>query len=536
LAAGRFLGPGLLAGALALLVVALHWKGVDQAAQAYRVAQVRAHGLALWDSGWYGGNYPLGYSLVFPLLGAAIGLTAAGAVAAAGATLAFDRLVTVHLGRRPLGVWYFAVSQMLPVAIGQLPYLAGEALGLASLVAISHRRRLPAVVLMVLAAACSPLAAAFAILAGVAWAAHDRGRRTSIAAAGAVAAAVVAAGGLAFPGTGPFPFPAGALAVTLLACVLTATTVVPTTRAVRTAAALYALACVASFAIANPLGGNAPRLLGSIGVPLLVCLATAGGRRWAGLPAWADPGRWRLGAAWRPALEVAALAALAAWQWGPGLQVVTSPSSDRAVTASYYTPLVRQILARSDGPTRVEIPPTKEHWEARWVAPYVPLARGWERQLDIADNPLFYRPGPLDAGVYERWLATNGVTWVALPATSLDYAGKKEAGLLRTGELRDLRLVWSDRDWELWRVKGSPGLVSGPATLQQLGSGVVDLAAWGPGAVTVRVRYDAYTAVSQGQACVAASPAGWTVLRVAHPGPVTLSASFLPDRSRCPGP
>ena len=42
------------------------------------------------------------------------------------------------------------------------------------------------------------------------------------------------------------------------------------------------------------------------------------------------------------------------------------------------------------GPFRVEIPFTANHWEARWVAPAVPLARGWERQLDGKRNPLFY--------------------------------------------------------------------------------------------------------------------------------------------------
>ncbi|MDQ2728077.1 MAG: hypothetical protein M3Y91_09510, partial [Actinomycetota bacterium] len=46
------LGPALVAVALATMVAVLHWKGVDQAAQSYRVLQVRTHGLALWDSGW----------------------------------------------------------------------------------------------------------------------------------------------------------------------------------------------------------------------------------------------------------------------------------------------------------------------------------------------------------------------------------------------------------------------------------------------------------------------------------------------------
>ena len=44
----------------------LGWRGVDQAAQFYRVMEFKAHGLMLLDSGWYGGNFPLGYSVLSP--------------------------------------------------------------------------------------------------------------------------------------------------------------------------------------------------------------------------------------------------------------------------------------------------------------------------------------------------------------------------------------------------------------------------------------------------------------------------------------
>ena len=50
-------------------------------------------------------------------------------------------------------------------------------------------------------------------------------------------------------------------------------------------------------------------------------------------------------------------------------------------------------------PFRIEIPFTRFHWETYVVAPRYPLARGWERQLDIKDNPLFYS-GPLTAATY----------------------------------------------------------------------------------------------------------------------------------------
>ena len=63
----------------------------------------------------------------------------------------------------------------------------------------------------------------------------------------------------------------------------------------------------------------------------------------------------------------------------------------------------------------------------------VPLARGWERQLDEKANPLFYDGRPLTADRYHRWLRNNAVRWVALPKAPLDYSAQAEARLLERG-------------------------------------------------------------------------------------------------------
>ncbi|MGD0809765.1 MAG: hypothetical protein ABSA91_08660, partial [Acidimicrobiales bacterium] len=42
------------------------WRGTDWAAQVYRAGQASHWPLAIWDPGWYGGTYPLNYSLVYP--------------------------------------------------------------------------------------------------------------------------------------------------------------------------------------------------------------------------------------------------------------------------------------------------------------------------------------------------------------------------------------------------------------------------------------------------------------------------------------
>ncbi len=68
-----------------------------------------------------------------------------------------------------------------------------------------------------------------------------------------------------------------------------------------------------------------------------------------------------------------------------------------------------------------------------------PLARGWYRQLDIAQNPLFYEE-PLEPSAYRAWLDSLGVRWVLLPNTQLGRIGEeREAELLRSGSRRASR-------------------------------------------------------------------------------------------------
>jgi hypothetical protein len=171
----------------------------------------------------------------------------------------------------------------------------------------------------------------------------------------------------------------------------------------------------------------------------------------------------------------------------------------------------------------VEIPFTNQHWEAAYVAPHVSLARGWERQLDQADNALFYSHRPLTAAAYKSWLDANGISWVALPDVPLDFSSVKEAALIRSG-LPYLHLVWSNPHWRLWRVMGSPGLVTGPAQLTMPAPDRLVLAISRPGTVTVRVRYTAVWHVTEGYACVRPNAAGWTTVHVDQPGRVELEA------------
>ncbi len=543
------LGPAAVSLALTGIAMLLGWRGVDQAAQTYRVTQFSLHGLMLWDSGWYAGNFPLGYSVLFPPVGALLGMKVVAVGSAVVATWSFDRMVRSVMGARPLGTWYFAVSTLMPVMIGQWPFLAGEAAGLAALVSLQRGRRTQALILGLVAGGFSPLAAAFLGMALIAWAALSSRRRWLIATA-AAASVVIIAIALFFPGDGPFPFPWTGLVPTELLCLTAMTPLVRTTPVVRVGAGLYAAATLFSFVVPNPLGGNAPRLAASIGIPLLACFLTTPGpalsklsdsavARWvaASLGRSLSPkGRWRYA-------TVAILVPFAVWQWAGVNSIITSPSSAPYTQASFYKPLVSELQRLHPAPMRVEVTPTSEHWESAYVAPYVPIARGWERQLDIADNPIFYTPGALNASSYRTWLDDEGITYVALPSAPLDYAAKAEAALVTSGQVPGLTLVWQTHDWKLWTVDSTPGLVSGPGILTSLEPDHFTLQASRPGQFTVRVRYNTYWAVTSGQACVspaplpsqpvpgatqgAAPPYQWTQVTALSAGTIEVSAAVI---------
>ena len=551
------LAPAALAFLLASVALLLGWRGVDQAAQTYRVAQFHLHGLMLWDSGWYAGNFPLGYSVLFPPVAGIFGLQVMAVASAVVATWSFDRLIRSYLGARPLGTWYFAISTLLPVTIGQWPFLAGEAAGLLALVCLRRGLRPAAIGLGLLSALFSPLAAAFLAMVLLAWAFYNSHRRGWIIATAAASLVVIGVLGLLFPGTGPFPFPWTSLLPTEMLCLTVLTPLVQTTPAVRLGALLYAVSSLFSFVVPNPLGGNAPRLAASIGIPLLACFVTAPGpaltrltqsglgSRLAGRISRGRsvllPGRWRY-------LAVVLVAPFAAWQWAPWDGIITSPTPAGFTEQAFYTPLLSELARLSPDPVRVEIPPTLDHWESAYVAPHVSLARGWERQLDIADNPIFYTPGALSPAAYEAWLDAEGITYVALPNAPLDYAARAEGALLQSGQLSDLTQVWSSRHWKVWRVTSNPGLVSGPGVVTSLVPDHLTVSASAPGTITVRVRYTRFWAVTAGSACVgpAAVPTGagrsetspyqWTSITVLHPGTIELTASVIhpPTPAACP--
>ena len=160
---------------------------------------------------------------------------------------------------------------------------------------------------------------------------------------------------------------------------------------------------------------------------------------------------------------------------------------------------------------RVEIPSTYRHWEAAYVAPHVALARGWERQLDIAYNPIFYSQ-PLTADSYHSWLHANGVKFVALPDARLDDSSLGGARRSSRAGCRTCTRCGTTHTGGSGGSTDFTGLVDGPATLQAMSPDRLTLNVTGTDDVVVRVHATRHWAVHPG-GCAASTDDGWTVLR-----------------------
>jgi hypothetical protein len=291
----------------------------------------------------------------------------------------------------------------------------------------------------------------------------------------------------------------------LLVAVAAAVPAIPSShRSLRIAAVLYLGAILLSYALPTAVGGNVTRLGACVGAPLLTAVL------------W--PRRRRL-------LVLIALPMLFL-QWAPAIGSVVHNATDRSSNAAYFEPVVAFLRAHGTPAGRVEVVPTALHWEAADVAPFFPLARGWERQLDTADNPLFY-DGTLTAASYRSWLLDNGVRYVALPDVTLDYAANTEARLLRAG-VPGLRPAWHDAHWQVYAVDGAPGMLSGPARLTQLSGGTIRLSVTRPARLLLRVRYSPYWSVGADHACLAEAPGGWIAIDALHKGELSLRLALDP--------
>jgi hypothetical protein len=496
----------------AIAYMALRPPSVDLAAQLFRCELFASDGFLAWNNYWYGGHYLLDYSLLFPPLGAALGATAVGGLAAIAATALFGLLtLRRYASRARLATLWFGAGMIATLLSGRLTFALGVAIGLAALVALDRRRSLVTGLLAAVTSFASPVAGFFLLLIGaVLMLSGDRARGAILALS---AAAPIAAMALAFPSAGPEPFVLSSLAGTLAVTLLVLAVLPRRERLLRRGACLYAgvVACV--FVLPNALGGNVVRLSNLIAGPLVV-LGLTGPRRRLLLVALALP--------------------LLYWQWQGAVRDVSRATSDPSVQRDFYTPLIGALEARTDGaPVRIEIPPTQDRWEVYYMTPKFLLARGWERQLESADRHLFQ--SGLSPATYRAWLLAHGVTYVALPSVPLDYLSHREAALIRGG-LSYLRPIWGNGDWRLYAVRGAGGLVDPPARLTSIGADWFDLRAPRAGDFVLRIHFSPYWSVARGAGICLRARGPWSVVELSRPGSfhveTDLSASALLGRHR----
>jgi len=445
------------------------------------------------DLSWYAGVHPHGYSLLAPYVLAVLGIGLTGWLAAVTAAALLGHLLrgTAHprAGAALGGV--FAVANTVS---GRTTFALGAVAALGALALLPRRR--PAGVAAVLCALLSPVAAAFL---GLAAAVLVLLRRPGGWPLGLAASLPVAGLAELFPSGGVQPYEAhtavyGVLAGLALAA-LTGST------ALRLGGLLYALAAGLLVLVPDPFGSNVLRLGLLLAAPLVVATATT---------------------SWRVVAPVAA--ALALWQAQPALA---------DLRAERPPPFVALNAALVDlGVRRVEVVPLRDHGEAAYVAPVVPLARGWSRQIDTDRNPLFYG-GVLQPEEYAGWLRANAVDAVALARSAeVDFSGVAERLLLRRG-VPGLQRVWQDEHWTVWRPVPVPALAPPPVQVLDSDRVAVTLRSERPGSALVAIRWSRWLSVT-GPACIERDGVR-TRLRSTAAGTIVLSSALRPV-GHCPGP
>jgi hypothetical protein len=518
--------------------------GTDLSAAMARAGWASRYPGAAYLFSWYGGFHPAGYSLLAPYLLALTGVRPAMTAAAVISAVLLSSLLVRHRVPRPraAAVWV-AIALWTELSAGRAPFTLGLAAGLGCVAAADPSRprsfgrlaaqsfacrrgptRLPippslrplpsslvprssvqvtprrvgpltaAAALALATCLLSPVAALFLCVVAAAFAVAGRWAE---AVAVAVPAILPLGAMAAFSDGGTQPFLMQNWLPPLIAAAGVVLLVPRRWRMVRAGAVVYGLGVLLTLAVPSLIGSNVARLGELLIGPVLVGMGSA-------------RHRWLLG----PALIAAAV-----WQ-------VAQPAADLAHgSAPPFAPqtaaLVRELGALRADTARVEAVPQYGHWESQELADAVPLARGWERQLDVDRNPLFY-DGDLTPATYHGWLRSNAVRYVALSMAAPDPAAAGEAGIIRAGQPW-LIPVWRDAFWQLYLVTGTSPLASPPATVTGTTPAQITLRMTRAGTTVVRVHW---SALLRADGAVVARDGPWTSLTARRPGRYVLSAPY----------
>jgi hypothetical protein len=507
-----------LTAGFAALVHAVGPAPGDAPVHLYRTFLVR-DGALIWDNFWYAGTYPLAsYSLLYYLPAALVGNLPLVFAAAVASTVLFASIALREWGRAAL--WparAFGVLAAAPMFTGLYAYSLGFATMLATLKLLQLRRLWLAAVVAALTVGFSPLAFVFLCLivgAYAVWRRQIAARYIWFGVGLGLAAGIELAALIFFPAsTGSYPFHW----IDFVAVLLVTSLGVLVARKARGAGplvwfyALWGLGSVVVYIVPTPLGDNWTRLSAFV-FPIMLLTASLADFR---------PRR----------LVVLALAVALAYNLVPYALLVPSRLDNNTQNASFWRPAIRFLSEHQQPGFRVEVVPTAEHWEAYFVPKAgFPLARGWYRQLDVADNPTLYA-NHLDAPAYRHWLRSNAIRYVLLSTTApLDWdGGPQEARILRSPQ-SGLRAVFQSKNWTIYELPHATPLLTGPArpVVTSFGHTAIRGEVFAPGRYLLRAHYSPYLRLS-GRGCVSPSPDKMTFLDLTRPERFALSVPGTPD-------
>jgi hypothetical protein len=460
--------------------------GGDLAAQDAWAEFVGRHPDSAYNLAWYGGMHPVSYSVVSPYLMSLIGVRTtmmlAGTVSAGLLTLLLIRSRAV---KNPLWAALAGLFALICNALsGRVTFGLGTMFALASVGAVfcwpyrwRYKRWAKALVaapLAALATMASPVAGLFVGLVAVAL--FLQKRRPGAWALGLAPAAVVAVSAWLFPFSGTQPMGFGSVIMPLAYGLLCLFLVPKEWRTVRLTAAVYSVSVVLVWLVSSQIGSNISRL------PMLF----AGATLIAALPYTVPRSR-------KYYAVVLAFLGFCGWIGFKSVDDIlhTTPA---ASWARELAPLVHQLQQVGAEKGRVEVIPARSHREASALAPYVNLARGWNRQADMERNPLFY-DDTLNSANYHEWLQRWAVHFVVVPKDEPDgEGGERERALVRRG-MPYLKQIWGDANWQLFRVTDPVPLAEPNASVDSAEQGELTIEVRKAGRILIRIPYSPWLSI-----------------------------------------
>ncbi|WP_328502741.1 MFS transporter [Streptomyces sp. NBC_00457] len=460
--------------------------GGDLAAQDAWAEFVGRHPDSAYNLAWYGGMHPVSYSVVSPYLMSVFGVRTsmmiAGTISAGLLTLILlrSRSVKNPLWAALAGVFAFLCN----AASGRVTFGLGTVFALGAVAVVfcwpyrwRYRRwakALCAAPLAALATMASPVAGLFVGLVAVAL--FLQKRRPGAWALGLAPAAVVAVSAWLFPFSGTQPMSVGSASLPLLYSVFVYAAVPREWKTVRITAAVYGLSVLLVWLISSQIGSNITRLpMLFAGVALVAALpfTVPRTRKWYAL--------------------VVVTVGFNAWIGFKSVDDVVN-TTPTASWARELAPLVNELQEVGAEKGRVEVVPASSHREASALAPYVNLARGWNRQADMGRNPLFY-DDTLNSANYYEWLRRWAVHFVVLPKGKADGdGGERERELVQRG-MPYLKQIWGDANWQLFRVTDPTPLAEPNAVVERTEQTELTMKVTVPGRIIVRIPYSPWLSI-----------------------------------------